>query len=141
MITAAEIREILGTVFTLGPGPGDRDGSPAERFQVQRRDPTTGGTTGPVLGTVGIIASVTEPFCSDCRRTRITAEGRIMSCLFSRQEFDLLGLLREGAPDDELARRWQDAMWIKPKAHGMDHTGLEADDFVQPDRTMSAIGG
>jgi cyclic pyranopterin phosphate synthase len=63
MITAAEIREILGTVFTLGPGPGDRDGSPAERFQVQRRDPTTSGTTGPVLGTVGIIASVTEPFC------------------------------------------------------------------------------
>jgi cyclic pyranopterin phosphate synthase len=64
-----------------------------------------------------------------------------MSCLFSRQEFDLLGLLREGAPDGELASRWQDAMWIKPKAHGMDHTGLEADDFVQPDRTMSAIGG
>jgi cyclic pyranopterin phosphate synthase len=94
-----------------------------------------------VLGTVGIIASVTEPFCSDCRRTRITAEGKIMSCLFSREEFDLLGLLRAGASDQELAERWQDAMWLKPKAHGMDHVGLDAPDFVQPDRSMSAIGG
>lgn len=64
-----------------------------------------------------------------------------MSCLFSRQEFDLLGLLRAGASDDELARRWEDAMWAKPKAHGREQTGLDADDFVQPDRTMSAIGG
>jgi cyclic pyranopterin phosphate synthase len=141
MITATEIREILGTVFVLASDPGDRDGAPAERFRVRRRDPATGGPAGPVLGTVGIIASVTEPFCSDCRRTRITAEGTIMSCLFSRQEFDLLGLLREGAPEDELVRRWEDAMWIKPKAHGMEHTGLGAQDFVQPDRTMSAIGG
>ncbi|WP_258229296.1 GTP 3',8-cyclase MoaA, partial [Arthrobacter sp. HMWF013] len=99
------------------------------------------GTEEPVLGTVGIIASVTEPFCADCRRTRITAEGKIMSCLFSREEFDLLGLLREGASDEALAERWQDAMWVKPKAHGMDHTGLGAADFVQPDRSMSAIGG
>lgn len=65
-----------------------------------------------------------------------------MSCLFSREEFDLLGLLRGGgATDDQLASRWQDAMWVKPKAHGMDHTGLGAADFVQPDRSMSAIGG
>ena len=141
MITAAEIRELLSRDFALRPDPRERDGAPAERFEVRRRDQASGQTKGPLLGTVGIIASVTEPFCSDCRRTRITAEGKIMSCLFSREEFDLLGLLREGAGDQELARRWQDAMWIKPKAHGMDHTGLGAPDFVQPDRSMSAIGG
>jgi cyclic pyranopterin phosphate synthase len=141
MITAAEIRELLSSEFVLTPDPRARDGAPAERFEVRRRDSASAGSAGPLLGTVGIIASVTEPFCSDCRRTRITAEGKIMSCLFSREEFDLLGLLRSGATDDALARRWQDAMWIKPKAHGMDHVGLDAPDFVQPDRSMSAIGG
>ncbi|KQR03956.1 cyclic pyranopterin phosphate synthase MoaA [Arthrobacter sp. Leaf141] len=141
MITAAEIRELLSKDFVLSPDGRARDGAPAERFEVRRREPGTADQSGPVVGTVGIIASVTEPFCSDCRRTRITAEGKIMSCLFSREEFDLLGLLRSGADDDALARRWQDAMWIKPKAHGMDHVGLDAPDFVQPDRSMSAIGG
>lgn len=153
MITAAEIRSLLSRDFVLSPDPRARDGAPAERFDVRRRVAGSAGPDGPglgtgvpdaegqVLGTVGIIASVTEPFCADCRRTRITAEGKIMSCLFSREEFDLLGLLREGASDEALAERWQDAMWVKPKAHGMDHTGLGAPDFVQPDRSMSAIGG
>ena len=141
MITAAEIRGLMSERFVLSADPRERDGAPAERFEVRRRDTDSGEAAGPVLGTVGIIASVTEPFCSDCRRTRITAEGKIMSCLFSHEEFDLLGLLREGATDQQLAERWQDAMWIKPKAHGMDHTGLGAPDFVQPDRSMSAIGG
>lgn len=141
MITAAEIRDILSAEFVLSPDPRERDGAPAERFEVRRRVAGDAAAGGPVLGTVGIIASVTEPFCADCRRTRITAEGKIMSCLFSREEFDLLGLLRSGADDEALARRWQDAMWIKPKAHGMDHVGLDAPDFVQPDRSMSAIGG
>ncbi|MET3922090.1 GTP 3',8-cyclase MoaA [Arthrobacter sp. UYEF20] len=141
MITAAEIRELLSVDYVLSTDPRDRDGAPAERFEVRARVPGTAEAIGPVLGTVGIIASVTEPFCSDCRRTRITAEGKIMSCLFSREEVDLLGLLREGASDEQLAGRWQDAMWIKPKAHGMDHVGLDAPDFVQPDRSMSAIGG
>ncbi len=148
MITAAEIRSLLSVDYVLSPDPRARDGAPAERFEVRRRVAGSGAgaagagpADGPVLGTVGIIASVTEPFCADCRRTRITAEGKIMSCLFSREEFDLLGLLREGASDEALAERWQDAMWVKPKAHGMDHTGLGAADFVQPDRSMSAIGG
>ena len=141
MITAAEIRELLSKDYVLSPDARARDGAPAERFDVRRRAAGSLEADGPVLGTVGIIASVTEPFCADCRRTRITAEGKIMSCLFSREEFDLLGLLRSGATDDELAQRWQDAMWLKPKAHGMDHVGLDAPDFVQPDRSMSAIGG
>ncbi len=141
MITAAEIRDLLSVDYVLSNDPRARDGAPAERFEVRRRVPGTDQATGDVLGTVGIIASVTEPFCADCRRTRITAEGKIMSCLFSREEVDLLGLLREGASDAQLAERWQDAMWIKPKAHGMDHVGLDAPDFIQPDRSMSAIGG
>lgn len=138
MITAAQIRDLLSADFDLSPDPRARDGAPAERFEVRSR-----GTAG-LLGTVGIIASVTEPFCADCRRTRITAEGKVMSCLFSRTEVDLLELLRAGestADNDAVAVRWQEAMWAKPRAHGMDHVGLGAADFVQPDRSMSAIGG
>jgi len=138
MITAAEIRSLLSTDFDLSVDPRARDGAPAERFEVRRNGSTT------LLGTVGIIASVTEPFCADCKRTRITAEGKVMSCLFSRTEVDLLELLRAGstaADDDAVAARWQDAMWAKPKAHGMGHPGLGDADFVQPDRSMSAIGG
>jgi GTP 3',8-cyclase len=138
MVTAAEIRELLSGDFSLVPDPRSRDGAPAERFEVRRAG------SAELLGTVGIIASVTEPFCADCRRTRITAEGKVMSCLFSRTEVDLLALLRAGdtaAHDDAVAARWQDAMWAKPKAHGMGHPGLGDADFVQPDRSMSAIGG
>ncbi len=99
--------------------------------------PGTAEATGPVLGTVGIIASVTEPFCSDCRRTRITAEGKIMSCLFYPQrKWTCWGCSAKVPATNQLAGRWQDAMWIKPKAHGMDHVGLDAPDFVQPDRSM-----
>ncbi|KQN98701.1 cyclic pyranopterin phosphate synthase MoaA [Arthrobacter sp. Leaf234] len=136
MVTAAEMRELVETRFVLTPDPRNRDGAPAERWEVRSKD-----APDVVLGTVGIIASVTEPFCADCRRTRVTAEGKIMSCLFSREETDLRDLLRSGADDDAVAQRWRDAMWLKPKAHGMGHTGLGADGFVQPDRSMSAIGG
>lgn len=93
MITAAQIHALLSADFVLERDRRQRDGAPAERFEVRRRHVTTGEASGTVLGTVGIIASVSEPFCSDCRRTRVTAEGKIMSCLFSREEFDLLALL------------------------------------------------
>ena len=137
MVTAAEIRDRLTGRFRLAPHPGARDGAPAELWDVR---PAAGGEDAP-LGTVGIIASVTEPFCGDCKRTRITAEGKIRSCLFSHEEFDLLPMLREGATDAELADRWRAAMWLKPAAHGMDHVGLDSADYVQPERSMSAIGG
>lgn len=137
MITAAEIRTRLERDFILTPDPRRRDGAPAERWEVRRR-----AAPDVVAGIVGIIASVTEPFCADCRRTRITAEGSVRSCLFSHEETDLRVLLRTPEMSDaEVAARWQDAMWGKPKAHGMDHTGLGDADYVQPDRTMSAIGG
>ena len=135
MVTAGDVRARLRERFVLAPDPRSRDGAPAERWQVFRP-----GSAEPA-GTVGIIASVTEPFCADCRRTRITAEGQVRSCLFSHEETDLRALLRSDASDEQVALRWQEAMWGKPKAHGMDHVGLDAEDYVQPDRTMSAIGG
>jgi cyclic pyranopterin phosphate synthase len=136
MISAKEIRSLLERDFILTPDPRRRAGAPAERWEVRRRpEPAV------VAGTVGIIASVTEPFCADCRRARITAEGKVRSCLFSHEETDLRSLLRNGAGDKTVAEHWRAAMWAKPRAHGMDHTGLGAEDFVQPDRTMSAIGG
>ncbi|WP_417220782.1 GTP 3',8-cyclase MoaA [Arthrobacter sp.] len=144
MVTAEDTRELLRTHYDLSVSPDARDGAPAERYVVRALpDPGvgTGAAPGEVLGTVGIIASVTEPFCADCRRTRITAEGKIMSCLFSREETDLTALLRSDATDAQVADRWRAAMWAKPRAHGMDHTGLGDQDFVQPDRSMSAIGG
>ena len=149
MVTAAQIRHRLSTRFRLTPHPGARDGAPAELWDVHPRTPTpdetraagAGGSGGAPLGTVGVIASVTEPFCGDCKRTRITAEGRVRSCLFSHEEVELLPLLRAGATDAELAERWRAAMWAKPAAHGMDHTGLDSPDYVQPERPMSAIGG
>lgn len=134
MVTAAEVRERLGEHYELRPDPRQRDGAPAERWEVYSRE-------GTLLGVIGIIASVTEPFCADCKRTRITAEGKVRSCLFSHEETNLLHLLRGDAGDQEIAQLWRDAMWAKPAAHGMDHVGLDAPDFVQPERSMSAIGG
>jgi cyclic pyranopterin phosphate synthase len=130
MVTAAEVRSLLGERFRLAPDDEPRDGAPAERFGVL--DPGTGRR----IGRVGIIASVTEPFCGDCRRTRLTAEGAVRDCLFAHTETDLLGPLRAGAPDDVLADLWRTAMWGKRAGHGMDGAG-----FTQPARTMSAIGG
>lgn len=135
MVTAAQTKDLLRSRFELAPDPRHREGAPAERFEVRRPG------RAALLGTVGIIASVTEPFCADCRRTRVTAEGKVMSCLFSREETDLRTLLRSAADDDAVAERWREAMWAKPKAHGMDHIGLDSSDYVQPDRSMSAIGG
>jgi cyclic pyranopterin phosphate synthase len=132
MITAAGIRALLSERFALAPHPAPRDGAPAELFDVRH----AGDPDGEILGQVGIIASVTEPFCGDCRRTRLTAEGGVRSCLFSNEETDLLGPMRSGADDHHVAQLWRGAMWAKPAGHEMNRVG-----FVQPDRTMSAIGG
>src|ERR1700710_1441204 len=133
MITAAEIRRRLSERFDLTPDEAPRDGAPAELYQVRLRGAAPDSAS---LGTVGIIASVTEAFCDDCRRTRLTAEGAVRSCLFSHTETDLLGPMRAGADDDTVADLWRAAMWAKPSGHGMSLAG-----FQQPDRPMSAIGG
>lgn len=135
MVAAQEIRDQISQTYTLTPPEQPRGSAPAELFNV------TDPNTKEVLGTVGIIASVTEPFCADCTRTRITADAKIRSCLFSHTETDLMDMLRDGSSDEAIADAWRQAMWHKPKAHGQTKTGLGMPGFVQPERSMSAIGG
>lgn len=90
-------------------------------------------------GSVGFIASVSAPFCRDCDRTRVTADGRLMTCLFSTTTTDLRGAMRAGVDDEEIIRLWAEATWRKPRAHG--HDAPEPAGFARPGRTMSAIGG
>ena len=116
---------------------GRPDRRPAALWNVAAG--TQAGRAHPA-GSVGIIASVTAPFCTDCDRTRITADGRLMTCLFSTTETDLRGPMRSGADDDELIRIWAGATWLKPRAHGSD-APPSVDGFARPQRTMSAIGG
>jgi GTP 3',8-cyclase len=126
MVTADEIMALLSAEFTLKPDDrADRGAAPAEAFLVDG---------GPA--TVGIIASVTRPFCGACDRVRLTADGQVRNCLFAREESDLRGLLRSGASDDDLARSWERAVGGKLPGHGINDPG-----FLQPARPMSAIGG
>jgi len=124
MVTADEIMSKLSTAHTLTP-VAERGSAPAERFLIDN---------GPT--TVGIIASVSRPFCGSCDRVRLTADGQLRNCLFAREESDLRTPLRAGADDDELVRRWQLAIAGKRAGHGIDDPT-----FLQPDRPMSAIGG
>jgi cyclic pyranopterin phosphate synthase len=126
MVTAQEIHAQLSTRFALTPLPDKARGSaPAELFLVNG---------GPA--TVGIIASVSAPFCAACDRVRLTSDGQVRNCLFAKGEVDLRGPLRDGASDEELAGLIQGEMWRKARGHGIDKPG-----FVQPERPMSAIGG
>jgi len=126
MVTADEIMASLSGDFTLKPAdPAERGSAPAETFLVDG---------GPA--TVGIIASVTRPFCGSCDRVRLTADGQIRNCLFARDESDLRGAMRAGAADAELAEWWRRAVAAKLPGHGINDPG-----FLQPTRPMSAIGG
>ncbi|MDO3705595.1 GTP 3',8-cyclase MoaA [Micromonospora sp. C28SCA-DRY-2] len=125
MVTAEEILAALRTTFDLRPDSAERGAAPAETWLVDG---------GPAR--VGVIASVTRPFCGDCDRTRLTADGQVRACLFATEESDLRGALRAGADDAEIARRWRTAMWGKRAGHGIDDPT-----FLQPARPMSAIGG
>jgi cyclic pyranopterin phosphate synthase len=128
MVTADEIRERLSAHVTLLEDDRDRarrGSAPAELFRVEGTD-----------GAVGIIASVSKPFCGACDRVRLTADGQLRNCLFARTESDLRAPLRAGATDEELADRWVRAVATKRPGHGIDDPS-----FLQPDRPMSAIGG
>jgi cyclic pyranopterin phosphate synthase len=87
-------------------------------------------------GRIGFVNPVSEPFCADCDRIRITADGRLRTCLFSLRETDLREPLRAGASDDDLEEILRDAVWRKELKHRVNEPG-----FVQPERTMSRIGG
>jgi cyclic pyranopterin phosphate synthase len=126
MVTAAEILAALSAEFPLTPaGPRDRGSAPAEAYLI-------GG--GPER--VGVIGSVTRPFCGACDRVRLTADGQVRNCLFAREETDLRALLRAGVHDQQLASAWRGAVAGKLPGHGISDPG-----FLQPARPMSAIGG
>jgi cyclic pyranopterin phosphate synthase len=129
MVTAAAIFESLSPHFVLSPVPA-RGSAPAEEFFVNG---------GPA--TVGIIASVTAPFCGSCDRVRLTSDGQLRSCLFSRDEMDLRKILRneslsEGEIRGEISDRLQKTVLAKLSGHGINNP-----DFIKPARPMSAIGG
>ncbi len=132
MVTADEILTRLRTAYDLRPDPAHRGAAPAETWIVD--DGSGSARQGDAK--VGVIASVTRPFCGDCDRTRLTADGQVRSCLFSRDESDLRGALRDGRTDEEIADRWRIAMATKLPGHAINDPS-----FLQPTRPMSAIGG
>ncbi|GLJ81115.1 GTP 3',8-cyclase [Microbacterium imperiale] len=128
MVTREEILEALSQRWELAPVPG-RGGAPAEQWRLDG---------GPHV--VGVIASVTAPFCGACDRMRLTADGQLRNCLFSNDEYDLLPVLRSGEPgpdrSDEIDRVLRNCVAGKRAGHAIDDPG-----FLQPARGMNAIGG
>lgn len=124
VVPGAEILARIHAVFPLAPA-SDNGAEPATvyRFADGR-------------GSIGVIASVTQPFCDSCNRIRITADGQLRTCLFSLHEHNLKALLRAGAPDEEIADFILAAVWKKEAGHKINQP-----DFVKPARSMSAIGG
>jgi cyclic pyranopterin phosphate synthase len=129
MVTAQEILRSLSEHFELSPVP-DRGSSPAEEFYIN-------GT----LETVGIIASVTQPFCGACDRLRLTSDGQLRSCLFSLEEMDLRKVLRNlNLSSQEIAQEISERFY-KTIAGKLSGHGINDLTFIQPRRPMSAIGG
>ncbi len=125
VVPGAEILERLRRRFPLQPVTSDNPSETAKRWAV----PGSGAE-------IGIIAPVSEPFCGHCNRIRLTADGKIRTCLFSMVEHDLRGLLRSGASDEALVEFLRGVVWQKEARHHIGEAG-----FVQPERTMSCIGG
>jgi cyclic pyranopterin phosphate synthase len=124
VLTGAEIRAAIEEVHPLIEDPRE----PSATARVFR--------FADGAGRIGFINPVSEPFCADCNRVRLTADGRLRTCLFSLNETDLRGPLRDGADDAELERIIRDAVWRKELKHHVGEPG-----FIQPARSMSAIGG
>jgi cyclic pyranopterin phosphate synthase len=124
MVPREEILASLSEKFSLEPLPG-RGGAPAELFAIDG---------GPF--TVGVIASVTAPFCANCDRLRLTADGQLRNCLFAREELDLRTALRDDASDEGIRDIMRASVASKLAGHG-----IGSPDFVQPERGMNAIGG
>jgi cyclic pyranopterin phosphate synthase len=128
MVTRDEILAILGERWRLDPVPG-RGGAPAERWRIDG---------GPQ--TVGVIASVTAPFCGNCDRLRLTADGQLRNCLFSTSEYDLLPALRSDDPEADRDLRIDAVLrsCVRGKLPGH---AINDPSFLQPARGMNAIGG
>ena len=120
----AEIRAIIESEYELVPLGRERHGT-ARRYAF-----------ADGKGEIGFISPVSEPFCGDCNRIRLTAEGFLRTCLFSMNETDLRAPLRSGASDAEIEQVIRDAVWRKELKHHVGEPG-----FIQPARSMSRIGG
>ena len=124
VVPSARILEAIDAAYPLASTAADAE--PATLYRFADGEP----------GAVGVIASVTDPFCDTCNRLRVTAAGMVRSCLFALNETDLRGPMRSGATDGELAELIRGAVWTKWSGHRVNHP-----DFVQPARSMSMIGG
>jgi cyclic pyranopterin phosphate synthase len=125
VVPGAEILERVQDAYELVPDT-DEQPEPATPFRFVDGAP----------GRIGIIPSVTQPFCSTCNRLRLTADGQLRACLFALEETDLRGPLRAGVSDDEIARLASSCVAAKWAGHR-----IGKDDFVKPERSMSMIGG
>jgi cyclic pyranopterin phosphate synthase len=124
VLAGAEIRDLIDAVYPLEPVGRERHATAKlYRFKDGR-------------GEIGFVNPVSEPFCADCNRIRLTAEGKLRTCLFSLHETDLREPLRSGSGDRELERIIREAVWRKELKHHVSEPG-----FRQPARSMSQIGG
>ena len=124
VVPAADVLQAIDAVYPLMAEDGQPH--PATTFRF----------ADGVPGAVGVIPSVTEPFCESCNRLRLTSDGALRACLFALEEVDLRGPMRAGAADDELAGLIRTGVWQKWEGHRINHP-----DFVRPQRSMSMIGG
>jgi GTP 3',8-cyclase len=126
VLFASEILETLSReIAPLVPIPGNDPSAPASEFQF---------TDG--IGRIGMIASVSQPFCQNCNRFRLTADGKLRNCLFSLEETDIKSLLRENAPHETIVEAVRRSISAKLAGHL-----INSADFIQPDRPMYSIGG
>ena len=126
VLSGERIRSLLEATFgPLVPASRDDPSQPAVDYSF-----------ADAKGSVGFISSVTQPFCQDCNRLRLTAEGQVRNCLFSTVEWDARKLLREGGSDEQLVEMFKSCVRAKKSGHGIDTPG-----FVKPDRAMYQIGG
>jgi cyclic pyranopterin phosphate synthase len=125
LVPGREVFERITSVWPLEAVSEANDAAPAERFRF---------TDG--IGEIGLISSVTEPFCGTCNRLRLTADGALRNCLFSDDEHAVRNILRDGGTDADLSRLLREAVWAKFPGHGINEPG-----FLRPTRSMSMIGG
>ena len=124
VVTQNEIVALIGEVYPLEQIPA-RGAAPADRWRYLDGK-----------GSVGVIPSVSQPFCGDCDRVRITSDGQFRTCLFATNEFDLRAIMRNGGTDDEMAQLIIDAVATKWAGHQINQVN-----FIRPNRSMSQIGG
>jgi cyclic pyranopterin phosphate synthase len=125
LVSGKEVFDRITAVWPLSPVSNPNDPAPAQRFAFDDGQ-----------GEIGLISSVTDPFCGTCNRLRLTADGSIRNCLFSDDERSIRDILRDGGDDEEIARQFRMAVWDKFPGHGINDPG-----FLAPARSMSMIGG